>query len=108
MKFIQLIFRFLCVAVAIFQFGILVNNAFLEIDTFETTNVEFSDSDFGDSDLENSEEEVPVLSFFCDNFFVCNDWNFLFDSKKIKIHFPSRKLVSHTQSVPFSPPELEV
>lgn len=108
MKLAQFIFRFLCLAVALLQFGILVNKAFLEVDNFETTDIEFSDSDNSESDSENSLEEVPVLSFLCDNLFTSQDLNFTFLLTRNKIHFLSRKLVSQTQSVPFSPPELEV
>lgn len=108
MKTAQLIFRLLCLAVAVIQFGILVNRAFLEVDYFETTDIEFSDTDNNESDSENSLEEVPVLSFLCDNLFISQDLNFAFRLTRKKIHFLSRKLVSLTQSVPFSPPELEV
>jgi len=108
MKIAQFIFRFLCLALAVFQFGILVNEAFLEVDSFETNDIEVSDSDFGESDSENPEEEVPVLSFFSDNLFIHQDLNFSFFSKKIKIHSLSQKLVTQTQSVPYSPPEIEV
>lgn len=108
MKIAQLIFRFLCLALAAFQFGILVNEAFLEVDSFETNDIEVSDSDFGESDSENLEEDVPVLSFFNDNLYLYQDLNFSFFSKKIKIHSLSQKLVTQTQSVPYSPPEIEV
>lgn len=108
MKTAQLIFRLLCLAVAVLQFGILVNKAFLEVDYFESTDIEFSDSDNSESDSENSIEEAFVLSFSCDNLFISQELNFAFLLKRNKIHFLSRKLVSQTQSVPFSPPELEV
>jgi hypothetical protein len=108
MKIAQFIFRFLCLALAVFQFGILVNEAFLEVDSFETNDIEVSDSDFGESDSENLEEDVPVLSFFNDNLYLYQDLNFSFFSKKIKIHSLSQKLVTQTQSVPYSPPEIEV
>jgi hypothetical protein len=105
MKIAQFVFRFLCLALAVFQFGIFVNEAFLEVDSFETNDIEVSDSDFGESDSENPEEEVPVLSFFSNNLFISQDLNFALLLKRNKIHFQSRKLVSQTQSVPFSPPE---
>lgn len=108
MRIAQFIFRFLCLALAVFQFGILVNEAFLEVDSFETNDIEVSDSDFGESDSENLEEDVPVLSFFNDNLYLYQDLNFSFFSKKIKIHSLSQKLVTQTQSVPYSPPEIEV
>jgi hypothetical protein len=108
MKTAQLIFRFLCLAVAVVQFGILVNKAFLEVDYFETTDIEFSDSDNSESDSENSLEEVPVLSFLCDNLFISQDFNFAFLLTRKKIHFLRKKIVSQTPSVPFSPPELEI
>ena len=108
MRIAQFIFRFLCLALAVFQFGILVNEAFLEVDSFEANDIEVSDSDFGESDSENPEEEVPVLSFFSDNWYINQGLHFSFLSKKINIHTPSLKLVTQTQSVPYSPPELEV
>jgi len=54
----------------VLQLGILVNEAFLEVDSFETNDIEVSDSDFGESDSENLEENVPVLSFFSDNWYI--------------------------------------
>lgn len=108
MRLAQFIFRFLSLAFAVLQFGILVNKAFLEVENFETTDIEISDSDNSESDSENSLEEIPVLSFLSDNFFISHDSNFFFLVKKNKIHFLSRKIVSLTQSVPFSPPELKV
>jgi hypothetical protein len=108
MKIAQLIFRFLCLAVAVLQFGILVNKAFLEVENFETTDIEFSDTDNSESDTGDTEEEVLVLSILCDNLFISQDLNFAILLNEKKIHFLSKKIVSQTPSVPFSPPELEV
>lgn len=108
MKLAQFIFRFLCLAVAVLQFGILVNKAIIEVDYFETIDIEFSDSDNSESDTEEKEDEILVLTFVSDNFFISQDSNSSFHVKKNKIHFLRKKIVSQTQSVPFSPPELEV
>lgn len=108
MKLVQFLFRVLCFTVAVFLFGNLLNKAIVEIENFETSTIEQSYSDIGDSDPENPEEEGPVFSFFDDNLFIYQDFYIASLLNKINIHSPSRKLVSQTQSVPYSPPELEV
>jgi hypothetical protein len=106
MKFAQFLFRFLCLAVAIFQFGILINKAILENDNLEVNEIELSDSD--ESDTENQEEEMTFLGFSSRPILMYQDLDITSNSKKIKIYSPCRKLISETQSVPYSPPELKV
>lgn len=104
MKFAQLLFRILCLTVAIFQFGILINKAILENDNLEANEIELSDSD--ESDTENQEEEITFLACGSVLVFMSPEIDNSIFSEKIKIYNPCRKLISETQSVPYSPPEL--
>ena len=108
MKIAQFCFRFFCLAVAIIQLGIMLNNAILDIDNFETNNIELSDSDSNEPDLEDKEEENNLLSFDSHQLFLIQSLDVTIHLKKIKFSNPTRKLLSETQSVPFSPPELKV
>jgi hypothetical protein len=108
MKIAQFCFRFFCFAVAIIQLGIMLNNAILDIDNFETNNIELSDSDSNEPDLEDKEEENNLLSVDSHQLFLIQNIDVTICLKKIKFSNPNCKLLSEIQSVPFSPPDLKV
>ena len=108
MKFAQLLFRVLCLAVAVLQFGVLVNKALLEVDSFATIEIEITDSDFEVSNSEDMEQEILAFSIYSDDLFFNQDIDSYITLNKITCHTPSRRIISETQSVPYSPPELEV
>ncbi len=108
MKFAQLFFRFLCLVLAIFQFGVLLNNSILDFESLENIKIQFTDSDSGESDTEYSEEEIMYLTFYPQNVYLNLEIDLSSAKKNINFLIPSKKIISETQSVLYSPPELSV
>jgi hypothetical protein len=106
MKFAQFLFRFICLSVAIFQIGLFLKKAILENQNLEVNEIVLSDSD--ETDSENQEEEMTFFVLSSRPVFDYQDVEIKSNSKKMKIYSHCRKLISESQVVPYSPPELEV
>jgi hypothetical protein len=106
MKIAQFIFRFLCLAVPVFQLMMLINNNIKVLNTDQRELIELSDSDTNEDDNEEDDLDKPKLEMISEFFQISNMFEF-----KGHGHFHSFCYFDSTFqqvniSVPYSPPEL--